>query len=622
MTLRYAFDAVTEPTDVTPTIDTPEQLTPDTLARLPSFISPTVSPDGTELACYHDRTGRMELYTIPTDGGEWTQLSDGNVPRNPSGGIEWDPSGESILFHRDEAGDEQNDIYRIDRDGEVTPVVEPDGQAYVADVASDGTVFYVADSGDQLNLYSHDPATQATTQLTEFDQPVYPAGGLGPDESRLAFVSNESADLANRDVYVTDRDGSKVRRLAIGEDGAEATVADWFPDGDRLLIGDDSTDADRAGIYQLADDEIRWLSDGETVEEPAAVAPDGQRVLTTRTRRAATVPVVTDVATGESRELSLPEGVTTPIGDRESAFLDATTVAVGQTTGDRRRSVIAYQLSSDETRTLLAADYGDVDPSLFVTPEYVRYESEDGLSIGALLYEPPTAEPRPAVVKVHGGPPAQSKRGFDVYTQFLVSQGYTVLEPNYRGSIGRGREFRNAIDGGWGGMEQVDVRCGAEWLADRPSVDADRIAVFGGSYGGYSAYCQLTMHPEPWAAGVAWIGMTDLLSLYEESMPHFKSSLERYLGDPADNEAFYRERSPITHVENLTAPIAILHGVNDPRCPISQARAFRDALEADGRSEPADFEYTELGEEGHGSADQDQKARAFELIADFLDRRL
>ncbi len=611
-------------------IETTDQVDPETLARLPTFLSPTVSPDGSELAVYHDKTGRIELYVVPTDGGEWTQISDGNVPRNPSGGIRWDPSGETILFHRDEAGDEQNDIYRIDRAGEVTPVVKPDGQAFLVDVATDGTVFYVADSGTQLNLYSHDPADATTTQLTEFDQPVAPIGGLGPDERRLAFVSNELSDLTNRDVYVTDRDGSEVRRLSIGESGAEAVAVDWFPDGDRLLIGDDSTDADRVGIYSLADDEIRWLSDGETVEEPAAVAPDGSRVVTTRTRRAATVPVVRNVETGESRELSLPEGVSEPVGSRETAFLDEVTVAVSHTTGDRREELLAYSLTTDETHTLIEPDYGEVDPSLFVAPEYVRYESEDGREIGAMLYEPPTDdthEPptddtRPAVVKVHGGPPAQSKHSFDVYTQFLVSEGYTVLEPNYRGSTGRGREFRTAIDNDWGGMEQVDIRCGAEWLAGRQTVEADRIAVFGGSYGGYSAYCQLTMHPEPWAAGVAWIGITDLLSLYEESMAHFRTALERYLGDPDENEAFYRERSPITHAENLGAPIAMLHGVNDPRCPISQARQFRDALEADGRSEPEDFEYTELGEEGHGSTDQNQKARAFELVADFLDRRL
>jgi dipeptidyl aminopeptidase/acylaminoacyl peptidase len=225
---------------------------------------------------------------------------------------------------------------------------------------------------------------------------------------------------------------------------------------------------------------------------------------------------------------------------------------------------------------------------------------------------------------VHGGPHFHASRRFDVYVQFLVSQGYTVLQPNYRGSTGRGRAFKQRIYGDWGGMEQVDVRRGAEWLADRDGVDADRIAAFGGSFGGYSVYCQLTMHPGPWATGVAWIGITDLHRLYEDDMPHFKHQLRQQMGDPEDDHDLWRDRSPVEHVDGMEAPVYIVHGVNDPRCPVSQARLFRDALEERGWTEGSDgdFEYEELSEEGHGSTDVEQKVRVFRLLADYLDRRL
>ncbi|MEZ3145457.1 prolyl oligopeptidase family serine peptidase [Halobaculum sp. MBLA0143] len=609
-------------------IDTTAAVTPEALARLPTFVSRRVSPDGEEFAFYHDRTGRMELYVAPadtaTDPDQWTQLSDGNVPRNPTGAVSYGPDGRELFFHRDDDGDEQTDVYRLTRDGNATPVVETDGQTLLLDVASDGCLVYASDHGEQLNLYTFDPAADESTQLTTFDLPVAPRGApLGPDERRVACAANESDDLQNQDVYVVDRDTGDCRRLDVGREGAEASVADWFPDGERLLVDDDTTDAARIGVYDLETDTVDWLSDGTEVVNAAAVLPGGERVLGIRTRRAAEVPVVYDVETGESHELDVPEGVVSLAGTPDQTFLDDSTVVLDVTTGDRRSELVAYDLATDERRTVLPADYGDVDPEVFVSPEYVRYESEDGTEIGGLLYETPVADgAAPAVVKVHGGPPAQAQHGFDTYAQVLVSQGYTVLRPNYRGSTGRGREFKNAIDGDWGGMEQVDVRRGAEWLAAECDVDPDRIAVFGGSFGGYSAYCQLTMHPEPWAAGVAWIGMTDLPGLYEESMPHFKSTLERYLGDPEDNEAFYRERSPLTHVENVEAPIGILHGVNDPRCPISQARQFRDALEDRGWSDPEDFAYHELGEEGHGSVDQEQRLRALEHVTEFLDERL
>jgi dipeptidyl aminopeptidase/acylaminoacyl peptidase len=130
------------------------------------------------------------------------------------------------------------------------------------------------------------------------------------------------------------------------------------------------------------------------------------------------------------------------------------------------------------------------------------------------------------------------------------------------------------------------------------------------------------MHPEAWTTGVAWVGITDLPRLYEESMPHFKTTLERQLGDPEENAAFYRERSPVNHVEDMTAPILMVHGVNDPRCPVSQARVFRDALEDRGWVAGDDFRYEELGEEGHGSSDIDQKIRAYRIMAEYLADRM
>jgi dipeptidyl aminopeptidase/acylaminoacyl peptidase len=164
--------------------------------------------------------------------------------------------------------------------------------------------------------------------------------------------------------------------------------------------------------------------------------------------------------------------------------------------------------------------------------------------------------------------------------------------------------------------------------------------VFGGSYGGYSAYWQLVQYPDLYDAGVAWIGLTDLEDMYDNTMPHFKTELlERYLGTPEENPELYEERSPVTYVENLDAPLLCIHGVNDRRVPVSQARIFRDALDeagyeeadngvastasrADGDAVGGDFEYVELGEEGHASSDIEQKKRAFRIFADFLDQRL
>lgn len=603
-----------------------EPLDPETLARLPDFHHPAVSSDGT-IAVQYDVTGRNELHLVDPETGEHERLTDGELPRSARWPVEWSGDGERVLFHRDNGGDEQNDVWAVDRDGSVETLIEVDGQASIQDSTPDGrVVLYASDEGDQLNLYQHDRETGEQTQLTHHDRPA--RGALyDPDGDRVAYVTNESDNRENRDVYVTDADGGEPRRLDAGTDGTELTVEDWGPDGDRLLLHDNSEDLGRLGVYDLRTDEVDWLGNGEYEEREGVISPNGDCIVALRTRHAATIPVVYERPSGVSQELDLPDGV----ADLASGdpFLDGDELVFSHTSPADRKSLLRYDLTTDDAETLLAPAYDEIDPDVFVDAEYVSYESEDGTSIGALLYDPRDGSGRsasetemPAVVKVHGGPHSQSTQRFDRSVQFLVSKGYAVLQPNYRGSIGRGREFKNAIHGDWGGMEQVDVRRGAEWLAERDWIDDDRIAVSGASYGGYSAYCQMTMHPEPWAAGVAKVGITDLRQLYENSMPHFQAVLERNMGDPVENESLWRERSPIEHVGNVTDPIFVVHGINDPRCPIEQARAFRDAMEANGLAEGEEYEYEELGEEGHGSTDQEQQLRSLRLLGNFLDQRL
>lgn len=598
---------------------TGEDLFPlEELAGLPEVRAPVPSPSGDRVAFYYDETGRNELYVLDVESGEYERVSDGEVPRAVRYPITWHPDGDRLYFHRDEGGDEQNDVFEITVDGEVTTVIDRDGQCILGDVGPDGRhLYYVSDAREQMNLYRHDTETGEFEQLTAYDQPVF-ATILSPDGDRIAYATNESDDLDNRDVYVAEADGSNQRNLELGDHGAESGPAAWYPDGDRLLVADNSEDLTRCGIYDLDSEEVTWFG-GDAVERPVDFLPDGDGFLALRTREAAVVPILYD-GDGASRELDLPEGVASfpgSFGGASPFLADGSVVVTQQTASDRKR-LLRYDLEADRVETLIDAEYGDFDPGAFADAEYVTYESEGGVEIGALLYDS-GERPSPAIVHVHGGPHGQSRRRFSPYVQFLVDRGYTVLQPNYRGSTGRGREFKNMVRGDWGGGEQADVAAGGRWLADREWIDDDRLGVMGGSYGGYSTYWQLTNYPDLWTAGIAQVGITDLLALYEESMPHFKTTLEQQLGDPEGNEAFYRERSPISHVENLAAPICMIHGVNDPRCPISQARLFRDAIVERGWADGEDFAYHELGEEGHGSSDIQQKIRSLGIVESFLD---
>lgn len=607
-------------TETEPAVD------PETLASLPEFYHPIASPDGDEIAFYYDEHGRNDLYLLDRESGEYERVSDGNVPRNARYHIMWGPDGDRIYFHRDDAGNEQNNIAVWTRDGETETVCAVDGQAILADISQDGRyLLYASDEGQQLNLYRYDTQTDEKLQVTEYDQPTG-AGTFGPDDERIAYISNESRRLENSDIYVMDADGSDKQRFDVGIDGSESMVREWFPDGNRLLIADNADDLTQVGVYDLETDAIEWLGDNEHEEGPQAVSPTGRYVLASRAVRGASVPVVYDLDAGTNRELDVPDGVASFPGGRDHTFVDDSTVIFSYSRPDERQELYEYDLETDEYEILLEAVYEDVDPDTFADAEYVTYESDDGLEIGGLLYDPRDtpaldegATDVPAVVSVHGGPQARASKSFNLFAQFMLTRGYAVFQPNYRGGTGRGREFKHAIHGDWGGMEQVDVAEGGRWLMDRDWIDEDRVAVFGGSYGGYSAYCQLTQYPDLWKTGVAYIGITDLHRLYEEDMAHFKHNLRKQMGDPEENHDLWRDRSPIEHVDQMKHPIYMIHGVNDPRCPVEQARIFRDALEERGWEAGVDFEYTELTDEGHGSTDIDQKIRMFNLLNDYLD---
>ena len=611
------------------------------LASLPTMAHPVVSPDGDRVALYYDVTGRNQIHVLDLESGELNQWSDGEVPRDARWYLKWGADGESIFYHRDDDGNEQNDIWRIDRSGDAEPVVEMDGQCAVHDVSEDGRYLVFGASRDgQMNVYRHDLETGETTKITDYDRAVW-GSVLSPDGERLAYSTNETDDYDNRDVYVANSDGTDPRNLELGEVGAEAGPADWAPDGTRLLVGDNTNDLGRVGVYDLDSADATWYGDGDHEEMPITFLPDGERILAARMREAQTVPVIYDLETGTARELELPAGVANlGLMGPSDVIVDAERILIQHTTPTTRPELLVYDLETDEYETALSAEYGPFEPDDFADAEYftvtsdgvpetrqaaVDHDPYDELEIEALLYDS-GVRPSPLVVNPHGGPRARDTRRFNLYTQVLTALGFSVLQVNYRGSTGRGREFVEELIGDWGGAEQGDVVVATEHvLAEHDWLDEDRLVVFGGSYGGYSAFWQMVQYPDLWDAGVAWIGLTDLVDMYENTMPHFRTELMvKYLGTPEERPELYEERSPVNHAGNLAAPLLVVHGVNDRRVPVSQARIFRDRLEELGYEEgvEGDYEYRELGEEGHASSDQDQKLRMFEQLADFLERRV
>jgi dipeptidyl aminopeptidase/acylaminoacyl peptidase len=262
-----------------------------------------------------------------------------------------------------------------------------------------------------------------------------------------------------------------------------------------------------------------------------------------------------------------------------------------------------------------------LDTSALIEPEHVQYPTFDGRQIPALFYPAPSTTdngPAPCVVLVHGGPKGQYRPTFQALVQFLASAGFAVLAPNVRGSSGYGRTYVH-LDDVRKRMDSVaDLAHGVYWLRDSGRADPRRIAVYGGSYGGFMVLAALTTYPDLWAAGVDLVGIANFVSFLENTGPWRRHLREAEYGSLENDREFLEEISPINHVEQITAPLLVIHGANDPRVPINEAEQMVARLKSLGRT----VEFLRLEDEGHQIAKLKNKLVAYPLAVDFLRRHL
>jgi dipeptidyl aminopeptidase/acylaminoacyl peptidase len=255
-----------------------------------------------------------------------------------------------------------------------------------------------------------------------------------------------------------------------------------------------------------------------------------------------------------------------------------------------------------------------------VAPVAVDFPTHDERRIPAWLYQPTGDGPHPVVLSIHGGPESQERAEY-MYSglyQYLLANGVGVFAPNVRGSTGYGVSYQKLIHRDWGGDELGDFERAVAYLRSLHWVDADRIAVFGGSFGGFATLSCVSRLPDLFAAGVSIVGPSNLVTLTRSVPPTWRPLMASWVGDPEDDYDFLMQRSPITYAEQIVAPLMVIQGANDPRVVQAESDQIVEALRARG----VEVRYDVYGDEGHGFTKRANEIKAIGDVAEFLVERL
>jgi len=278
-------------------------------------------------------------------------------------------------------------------------------------------------------------------------------------------------------------------------------------------------------------------------------------------------------------------------------------------------------LASGRARQVTRSSRAGIPQASFVEPELLRYPSFDGLSIAGFLYRPLTVRPGDKLhilFIVHGGPESQTQPTFGPITQYFVNRGYAVFAPNVRGSTGYGKRCAHLDDVEKRLDAVADLGYGARYLIEQGLADPQRIAVYGGSYGGFMVLSALTQYPEIWATGIDIVGIANFLTFLENTGPWRRDLRIAEYGDPEKDRELLQRISPINQVHRIRAPLMVIHGANDPRVPVGEAEQIVAALRA--RNVPV--AYLRYEDEGHGLSKLANRLDAYAKMADFLDEHL
>jgi len=595
----------------------------------PERVSPRISPDGTLLAWIAPHEGVLNVWVAPAgaDGVDWAQAR--VVTDDTDRGIRmftWAHDGRHVLYLRDTGGDENWRLHDVDLETmqrrDLTPFDEVATQIIAAEkkFPTEILIGLNRDNPQLHDVYRADLVSGELVKEVEnpgfigwiADAQLVVRAGIKPqpDGGAVVMVRDSAAEEWRQLLAIDAEDALTTGPLAFSEDGAS-------------LLAESSVGADTARLVRidLASGDVEVLAeDPEADVTGVRLHPDTRepQIVTFLKDRSEYQVLDPSVAPDLAAIRALHPGDPSLVGADNA---DATWL-IGFTNDAGAVPYFSYDRETRSGRFLFEHQ-----------PELSRYElapmepfsftSRDGLTIHGYATFPPEAERTglPMVLNVHGGPWARDAWGYDAEAQWLANRGYLCVQVNFRGSTGYGKAFVNAGDREWGGRMQDDLVDAVAFAVGQGWADPARVAIYGGSYGGYAALAGATFTPDLFRCAVDIVGPSNLKTLIETIPPYWApmvAQFHRRVGDPAVDAEFLWSRSPLSRVSSIRIPLLIAQGANDPRVKQAESEQIVAALREAG----IDHEYLLFPDEGHGFAKPENRLRFYAAAERFLARHL
>ncbi len=599
-----------------------QSYTAEEFFKTTSVFGSSINHDNTAVLVSSDETGIFNAYRVPLDGSAKVALTASTAESIYVNG--WFPNDDRILYNADQGGDELDHVYVRNLDGSIVDLTPGDElKANFAGWHQDDNQFYITSNERDpkffdLYLYQVDDYSR---QLIYQNDAGYQMGGISPNGQWLAL--NKTNSNADSDLFVVNLISQDKKPIMVAGSAAEDVALRSYtftPDSQQLIYGSNAMgEFNQALAYDLTSGKHSTSYEADWDVSFSYFSKDGQYRVTGINNDAQTVLNISKTQSGQQVELP-----NLPAGDLRGVNFSAdSSLMVFYLNSDTSPSnLYSYSMGAESAVRLTNTGNPEINEANLVSGEVKRFNSFDGLEIPGILYKPKQAEMKkvPALIFIHGGPGGQSRFGYSALTQHLVNNGYAIFKINNRGSSGYGKTFFHLDDKKHGDHDLQDVVYNKKYLQSLDWIDADKIGVMGGSYGGYLTMAAMAFTDE-FKVGVNIFGVTNWVRTLKSIPPYweaFRKSLYDELGDPETDEDRLYAISPVNFGHQVKSPVLVVQGANDPRVLQVESDEMVEAIRASGTY----VDYLLFDDEGHGFSKKENRIEASNKYLEFLNEYL